>query len=136
MRHRVFLVAQAGFPDQAQAARLNVIETAYMVDDAPVGVVPVQRIDREVAAQHILFQAAEAIVAQYAAAGPMHNRTLRFRSFPVGTTKRGHLNVLATEHDVREAEAPADQDYPAKQLLYLLRPGVRDDVKVLGPQIQ
>ena len=66
----------------------------------------------------------------------MHEGTLGPRSVLVGTAKSGHLDIFATEHDVRESETPADQNHPAKQLLHLLRPCVSDDVKVLGPQIQ
>jgi len=134
--HRVLLVAQTRFPDQAQTAPGDVLEPADVIDNALVGKVPVQRVDREIAPQHVLFQTAEAVVPQDAPVGSPDNRTLRIRGLVAGTAKRGDLDVFAAEHHVRESEPAPDQQHPAEQLLYLFRPGVGHDVEILGPEIQ
>ena len=105
----------------------QVLAAADVVAHAEIGDVVVQRVDREVAAHRVFLDRAVDVVAHDAAVDEMAIAA----AVVAGAAERRDLDDLAAEHDVREAEAPADQPAVAEQAAHLLGRRVGRDVEIL-----
>ena len=118
--------------DGAQRPRLDVVEAAGVVEDRVFDGIVVERVDGEVPAEGVLVQGAVDVVAQqHAVRGEVIGVGLVVVVL-VAAPERRHLDELAPETDVGDAETASDQAGPGEDRLDLLRGGVGRDVEVLG----
>ncbi|MNZ60378.1 hypothetical protein D3C78_784460 [compost metagenome] len=136
--HRVFLVALLGDADQPHQAIADVMHAVGVVEDALGGRVVVQRIDGEVAALGIVFQAAVYVVAQDAAVLVAGCPVAVFFVFALRVmgAEGGDLDDLPAELHMGQLEAAADHPGVAEFGTDLLRGGIGGYVEVLGAQVQ
>ena len=133
--HRVLGEAHRRLADHAQHALAQVLKPAGVVHHREIGDVVVQGVDGEVPPPGIALQVAIDVVAhQHAlAVGVGHLLAVLVLGLPA---EGGHLDDLAAEVDVGEAEAAADETAVAEQAPHLLGTGVGGDIEVLGVAAQ
>ncbi|MNO99959.1 hypothetical protein D3C76_917440 [compost metagenome] len=136
--HRVFLVALLGDADQPHQAIADVMHAVCVVEDALGGRVVIQRIDGEVAALGVVFQAAIDVVAQDAAAFVARCLVAVFLilALRVMGAEGGDFNDLPAELHMGQLEAAADHPGVAEFGADLLRGGVGGHIEVFGAQVQ
>ena len=108
--------------------RIQILHAADVVAHAEIGDVVVERVDREIAPQRVFLDRAVDVVAHDA---PVDEMAIA-AAVVAGAAERRDLDDLASEHDVGEAEAPADQAAVTEQAAHLLGRRVGRDVEVLG----
>ncbi len=132
--HRILAVAGLGIADGAQAALVDVLQRADVIDQREVLDAVVQRVDGEVPANHVFFPRAVDVVAQDAIA------VQTGVGFVLGLVVRGaiggHLDDVRPEVHMRQAKAAADQPAVAEGRAHLLGQRAGGDVEVLGRDTQ
>ncbi|MNQ83814.1 hypothetical protein D3C85_989160 [compost metagenome] len=136
--HRVFLIALLGDADQPHQAIADVMHAVCVVEDALGGRVVIQRIDGEVAALGVVFQAAIDVVAQDAAAFVARGLVAVFLilALRVMGAEGGDFNDLPAELHMGQLEAAADHPGVAEFGADLFRGGVGGHIEVFGAQVQ
>ncbi len=133
--HRVLSIAGYRVADQPQGVGLDIADPVGEVVDREIGDIVVQGVDREVAAQGVFLDIAPDIVAQQQAIVGLLRDMVGM--ILVGlATERGDLDHLATEANMHDAEASANDARVTEQVLDLIRRGVRGDIEVLGHMAQ
>ncbi len=106
---------------------LDVGETADIIADGEILDGVIQRVDREIATNRILLDAAVDVVAHQPVSGQLALAAAVVATGPEGR----HLDDLPTEMHVRQPEPTPDQTAVSEQLLDLLRSRVGGDVEIL-----
>ena len=154
--HRVLAIARDRVADHSQQLLLGVLDAAVVVDDDLLHRVVVHRVDGEVAPRRVLDLRPPDVVAQDAALGvddvalvdEVLARGLLVAAHLLGVGGGEHraegrdldhfreapVLAAATEDDVDDPEAPADDEGAPEQRLHLLGRGVGGDVEVLRAQ--
>src|SRR3990167_4988764 len=136
--HRVFLVALGWIADQADQVVTDVVYAIGVIENALGAGIVIQRIDGEVAALGVVFQAAVNVVAQDAAAFVARRQVavLFFIAFGVIGAEGGDFDDLAAEVHVHQLETAADYPRVTELGAYLFGRGAGGDVEILGIDIQ
>ena len=136
--HRVFLVALSRVTDQADQVVANVVHAIGVIEDALGARVVIQRIDSEVAALGVVFQAAIHVVTQNAPALVTRGQVavFFFLAFRVIGAEGGDLNDLTAEVHVNQLEAAANDPGVAKFGAHLLGRGAGGHVEIFGVNVQ
>ncbi|MNV56557.1 hypothetical protein D3C71_1488490 [compost metagenome] len=129
--HRIFAVALLRVADQTHAPGHHVLEAAGVVTHREILDSVIQGVAGEVATDRVILDAAVDVVSHQHA---VLDLAVAAAVIAVGA-ERGHLDDLAAEHHVRQAEAPADEPAVAEQLLDLFGRGVGGDVEIFGASI-
>src|SRR5277367_5087191 len=104
---------QLGIADGTNEPRLEIADSARIVDDIKSQRAVEQRVDGEVAAKRVFLGRAERIVEA--------NERIVGIGDGLGLFAEGRdLDILAPEENVHEAKAPADQARVAEQIAHLL----------------
>ena len=138
--HRVLPIAQFRIgADQAQAARLEILQATGVVDHGKIGDVVIEGIDREVPPQGVLLPGAIEVVADdHAVFEVAVARFLVILQAGATAAEGRHLDNFGAEMDMGQTEAATDQATVAEDAAHLLGAGVGGHVEVLGlpPQEQ
>ena len=137
---RIFDEPFVRIADAADHAGPQIGQPAGVVDDRKRRDVVEERVDREVAAERVLFRRAERVVVVH----QLHVRPPTVDGSGGGTpcladdlrpaepdAGRSRLRYLGSKLDVRQAEAPADDPAVPKELLDLVGVRRRADVEIL-----
>src|ERR1700719_45649 len=118
--------ANFGVANRTNQPRLKVRYTTDIIDHFEGVRIVKERVDREVAAERVLFRRAEGVVVT-------NHRIVAFSNVFGAPPQSRDFNFLLAEKNVDEAKAPADQAGIAEQVTHLLRMRGGRDVEVFGP---
>ena len=123
---RVLAHPDLGIADGADEPRLEVGDSAGVVDHVKGARVVEQRVDREVAPKRVFLGRAESVVVA-------DQRVFGLGHVLGAAAEGGDLDIVLAEEDVDQAKAPPDKPRVAEQIAHLLRMRRSRDVEILGP---
>src|SRR5262249_1394475 len=135
--NRILAEAYLRIADAPDNPRLEIVKAADVVDNRECRDVVEQRVDREVAAERVLFRRSERVVVMeevlaFGGRG-MGKGPAVLRDFLAGLdlpAERRHLDHLRPEAHVGQPEPPPDNPAVSEQLLDLIRVRGGADVEV------
>lgn len=136
--YRVFLVTLLWIANQADQVIANVVYAVGVIENALADRIVIQGVDGEVAALRVFFQGAVDVVAQNPPAFVTRRLITVFIVFVYGVigAEGRDFNDFATEMDMHQFEATANDPRIAEFGTDLLGRGAGGDVEILGRDTQ